>query len=359
MKMDIARAAARDWITTNGRSLPGYFGAYLSGSTTVLRDEAELPLGSDVDIMLITRWPVEGHKLGKFTHRGVLLEVTYLAWEQLHPAEATLADYHLAGGLRRDTIVDDPTGALRALQQQVATGFADPAWVRARCQSVRDKIETALGNLDTTLPWHDQVTSWLFPTGVTAHLILVAALRNPTVRLRYLRARETLTDFGLAQCYPGLLRLMGADQLTATQVHGHVDALATTFDAAAAAATTPFSFSTDITPIARPIAIDASYDLTERGDHREAMFWITATFARCHKILAIDAPQSQAELAPLFDAVLADLGIASSTDLQHRAQATLAALPELWDTATKITAASGRPDPGTGSTPCCARRTLL
>ncbi|WP_283133408.1 hypothetical protein [Rhizohabitans arisaemae] len=342
MKLKIARAAARDWITTAGRLYPGYLGAYLSGSTTALPDDAELPVGSDVDIMLVTRQPVDGLKLGKFEHRGVLLEVTYVAWDRLHPAEVALADYHLAGGLRYDTIIDDPAGALHALQRQVAARFADPAWVQARCRSVRDKIQTALESPDPALPWHDQVTSWLFPTGVTAHLILVAGLRNPTVRLRYLRAREALTDFGLARCYPGLLRLMGADQLTATQVRGHVDALARTFDAAAAVARTPFFFSTDITPIARPIAVDASYDLVERGDHREAMFWITATFARCHKILAADAPETQARLTPLFDAVLYDLGISSGSDLRHRTQTTLAALPELWDTTEKIIAASVR-----------------
>lgn len=336
VKLDTARAAARHWITTNGRSYPGYLGAYISGSTTALPDNADLPVGSDVDIMLVTRRPVEGLKLGKFEHEGVLLEVTYLAWDQLHPAEAALADYHLAGGLRNDTIVDDPTGALRAVQQQVAAHFADPALVRARCQNVRDKITIALGGLDATLPWHDQVTNWLFPTGVAAHLILVAALRNPTVRLRYLRAREALADFGLSQCYPGLLRLMGADQLTAAQVRHHIDGLAVTFDEAAAAARTPFFFSTDITPIARPIAVDASYGLVERGDHREAMFWIVATLARCHKILAADAPQTQAKLAPLFDAALTDLGIATSSDLHAHAQSTLAALPELWDTAEKI-----------------------
>jgi hypothetical protein len=29
------------------------------------------------------------------------------------------------------------------------------------------------------------LNAWLFPTGVTCHVLLVAALRNPTVRLRY------------------------------------------------------------------------------------------------------------------------------------------------------------------------------
>ena len=35
-----------------------------------------------------------------------------------------------------------------------------------------------------------------------------------------------------------------------------------------------------ITPAARPIAIDGSRELIEAGAHREAVFWIVATFAR-------------------------------------------------------------------------------
>lgn len=108
------------------------------------------------------------------------------------------------------------------------------------------------------------------PTSVTTHVLLVAALRNPTVRLRYLAARDVLADYGQVGLYPELLRLLGCAQLTRQRVQQHLRELTRTFDAAAAVAKTPFFFSSDITALARPIAIDA-------------------TFARCHKILAADA----------------------------------------------------------------------
>ena len=53
-------------------------------------------------------------------------------------------------------------------------------------------------------------------------------------------------------------------------------------------ATTRFLFSGDITPQARGVAIGGSQALIDRGDHRDAMFWIVATFARCHAILAAE-----------------------------------------------------------------------
>jgi hypothetical protein len=70
----------------------------------------------------------------------------------------------------------------------------------------------------------------------------------------------------------------------------HLGALAAAFDAAAAARRTPFVFAADISDLGRPIAIDGSRELIEGGSHREAVFWMVATYARCQKVLAHDRP---------------------------------------------------------------------
>jgi len=214
--------------------------------------------------------------------------------------------------------------------------------VRRRCEDARRKAETGLQGIDPAAPWPDQVTAWLFPTGVTTHILLVAALLNPTVRLRYRAVREALVAYGHASLYQDLLRLLGCAELTPQRVDHHLRALARTFDtAAAAAARTPFFFSSDITPTARPIAIDGSRDLIQAGLHREAVFWIVATFARCHKILAVDAPwDAQRALAPAFDDILADLGIASTDDLLTRAASVIQFLPAVWAAAEAILSAN-------------------
>jgi len=169
----------------------------------------------------------------------------------------------------------------------------------------------------------------------------VAALRNPTVRLRYLAARGVLDDYGHADLYPQLLELLGCAQLTPQRVKHHLTQLARTFDAAVAVAKTPFFFSTDITARARPIAIDASRELIQAGWHREAIFWIVATFARCHAILAADAsPGIQRVLAPVFDAIVADLGVASTDDILRRAEDVTHFLPKLWETTEEILSAN-------------------
>ncbi|WP_326764036.1 hypothetical protein OG978_05150 [Streptomyces sp. NBC_01591] len=349
MNIDEARAAARDWVHQVGRTTEGYLGAYLSGSTTALSGDSELPVGTDVDIMLVTRQPPSGLKLGKFLHNGALLEVTYLAHEAITPIDRALENHHLAHGLNRGLILDDPTGELRRLHQEVAARFAEPDQVRRRCAGLRGKIDNALATLDDREPWYDQVTNWLFPTGITTHLLLVAALRNPTVRLRYLRTRQLLTELDLADHYPAVLRQLGCEELTGRRAAHHIDRLAITFDATAEVARTPFFFSSDITPAARPISIDASRELVQRGDHREIVFWLVATFARCHKILAADAPALHEELTPAFSDLLADLGIRDSKDLRRRGQATREYLPELWKVTEDVLAAAV-PDYGAGNT---------
>ena len=144
----------------------------------------------------------------------------------------------------------------------------------------------------------------------------MAALRNPTVRTRYLAARETLADLG------------------------HIDAVAEAFDLASAVVRTPVFYATDISLAARPIAIDGGRELIDRGDHREAVFWIVATACRCQMILAADAPAEAARFAPAFRGLLADLGVTSVADLQRRRAETVALVPAVWSVAEAIMAAN-------------------
>jgi hypothetical protein len=336
VKVGAARAAAARWVTEHARDAAWFRGAFFSGSTTWLPADAELPPGSDVDVIVVTGEEAAPPKLGKVGYGGVLVEVTYFPLAEISSAEQVLGNLHLAGSFRTDTIIADPTGHLRRLYAEVSRQFAEPVWVRRRCEHARRRIEEGLRAIDVSAPLHDQVTQWLFPTSITTLLILVAALRNPTVRLRYLAAREVLTEHGDRALYEELLRQLGCKDLTREQAQRHLDGLARTFDAVAEASRTPFFFSSDITPLARPIAIDASQQLIEQGNHRETVFWTLATYARCHKILATDAPELEEELRPAFAAALADFGITSPEEKLRRAEETLRSLPRLWETAEEL-----------------------
>lgn len=183
--------------------------------------------------------------------------------------------------------------------------------------------------------------AWLFPTGVTTHVLLTAGLGNPTVRLRYLAVGTLLADYGLAGFTEELLALLGCGHLTGERVERHLAAMTAVFDDAAAVARTPFPFASDISAAARPIAVDGGRDLIAGGHHREAVFWIVATYARCLTILAGDAPAAtRARHEPGFAALLADLGVADPAALGRRARETLDFLPRLREVTEAILAAN-------------------
>lgn len=338
MHAGTARTVAAAWVQRHASAATWFRGAYFAGSATALPDDADLAPTSDLDVFIVTAEAEPPMKLGKFLHDGVRIEVSYVTSEKLAAAEQVLAHYHLAEAFRRDSIIADPTGHLRRLVAEVAGRFAQEAWVRRRCAHARQGAEQYVAAIDPGAPWRDQVTSWLFGAGVTTHVLLVAALRNPTVRLRYLRAREVLQAYSHQDFYPELLGLLGCLQLSPARVSHHVNALARTFDTAAAALKTPYRFASDISPAGRPLAIDGSLELIRSGCHREAIFWIVATFARCHTILAADAPAVGRALEPDFSAVLADLGIASTEDLVAGGEAVRRLLPRVLETAESILA---------------------
>ncbi|MEU9096003.1 hypothetical protein [Streptomyces sp. NPDC048428] len=341
MRVGAARAAAVRWVAAHARSTPGYRGAYFSGSTVGRPDDAELAPSSDVDVVVVTEEDDPPAKPGKLRYEKALLEISYVPLAELGDAETVLSSYHLAGSFRVDTVIDDPTGALRALYAAVAPRFAERTRVRRRCLDARHRVESRLAAFDASAPFHEQVPAWMFPTGVTTHVLLVAALRNPTVRLRYRAVREVLSGYGQPELYRELLELLGCADVSERRVRHHVAELARTFDATVPVARTPFFFSSDLTEQARPIAVDGSLELLDRGEHREAVFWTVATFARCHTVLAADDPALHAARLPAFEAAVAELtGITGTADILARREEVTRFLPRLWTAAEDILAAN-------------------
>ena len=311
-------------------------GAFLHGSINWLADEAELAATSDVDVMLVLAEDAPAQKPGKFRYQGVLLEVSYLSLTDIATPEQVLGSAHLAGSFHRPSVLADPTGHLAALQHDVARHYADEAWVLRRCADVEAKMRRPFPHPDAPFP--DQVNAWLFPTGLTTHLLLVAGLRNPTVRLRYVAVRELLEQ-GRMDVYAGLLDDLGVGGLTPQRALAHLDALEAAFLDAARVIRSPFFFAADITGAGYPVAIEGTRELIARGDHQEAMFWLVATSVRCQQVFRQDAPHLAPRHEPGFRALLRDMGIRDREDLITRRAAMLARLPEYWDVAREIIAA--------------------
>lgn len=332
-----ARDIAKKWVMEEGSQVPGFFGAFFHGSINWLPDEAALPTASDIDVMIVLDRSSPPEKPGKFLYQGVIIEATYLPVEHVQSAEQVLGLSHLAGSLRGNSIITDPTGHLYTIQVGVSCGYAKRKWVLKRCEHAEQKVLQHLQSLDKAAFFHDQVIAWLFGVGVTTHILLVAGLKNPTVRKRYLAVRELLAEYGQIEFYEILLEMLGAARMSQARVEHHLVGLETVFDAALEIIRSPFPFAADISQLARPVAINGSRQLIERGDHQEAVFWIAVTYSRCQKVLFQDGPAGSSELyGPGYQALLADLGIQSSTDLQQRCQQVRDMLPSIWQVANFI-----------------------
>jgi len=334
-----AKAAARRWVAAEGPGIPGFAGAFFHGSINWMRDDEPFPAGSDLDVMLVLDGAPPSTKLGKFVYDNVLLEVSHLTRAQLGTAEKLLGQYHLAGSFRGPSIIADPAGFLTPLHEAVAREYARRPWVRARCEHARDKA--LYGSFDAAAPFHDQVNAWLFPTGIATHVLLVAGLRNPTVRRRYAATRDLLREYGHAAFYEMLLAQLDPATMTQGRATEHLAALSAAFDDAAGVIRSPFFFAADIATSARPVAIGGSEALIATGRHREALFWMVATYCRCMAVFAQDGTaELHARHDPGFRRLLGDLGIVTPDDLRRRKAALADFMPRVWTVAEAIMAAN-------------------
>lgn len=331
-----AKRVAREWVCEVAVHDPYFVGAVLHGSVNWMEDEAELAPSSDLDVLVIRDGDDDAAKPGKFIYRDLLLEVSYLPWEAISTPEAVLGNYQLAGSFQGAGLLADPTGRLAELQAAVSREYARPDWVQRRSEHVRMRAWQGFP-LKAEDELHDQVTSWLFSTGALTHMVLVPALENPTVRKRYLAARSVLIRYGFEREYLAMLDLLGARHLTSEQVGGYLDAMTEAFDAAKQVIRTPFFFAADISDVSRSVAIDGSRELIEAGDHREAIFWIVATYCRCLKVLFTDgAAGAHLPFEAGFQAILRDLGVAGYDDRVRQIQRSRDEVPRVWNIANAI-----------------------
>lgn len=329
MPVTVAEALgiAREWVAENAADIRGFSGAYTVGSINIMPPDEPLPSTSDLDVMVVVDIPDAPPKPGKMMVDGVLLEVTYLAKEDVADPERVLGHYHLAPGVATARILADPSGALDTLRQEVRRSFGDPEWVWRRVGMARHTVLDRVDGIDADAPLHAQAMSVLFAAGGVPHILLVAAGRNPTVRKRFEATRALLDEYGQGEHYGELLALLGSEDIRPETALRHLDALEPVLAFTGPAIRTPLPFATDLLPQSRSLAIDGSREGIRSGHHREAMFWIAVTFTRCMTVLHVDAPGRVPDAESGYGAVLGDLGLSGPDAIAARGERIRAALP--------------------------------
>ncbi|MDP6452344.1 MAG: hypothetical protein QF898_03455 [SAR202 cluster bacterium] len=332
-----AKEIARQWVIKECEGLTDFLGAYLVGSVTHLPDDVEFPGSSDVDVAVVLERPQPENKPTKFLYHNVLIEVNFPPWDQINSPQQVLGEYRRAGAFRPSNILSDPSGDLAPLFSAVSRDFAKHYWVRERCEGAMRNTRGYLQRVNEFPLHHDQVTCWLFGTAGLCHVVLTAGLQNPTVRRRYMEARMLLAEHGHLDLYEDLMELQGSAEIGKERVEHHLDAVTEVFDFAKDIIITPYRFASDISEVGRPISIGGSREFVDQGNHREAVYWIVATYSRCMAILHNDASLVEREkFAEGFHTLLADLGISSFADLQQRSQRVREFLPQVWSVAEAI-----------------------
>lgn len=323
-----AIACAADWLRDLGCNAPGYAGAYLSGSILECSRDAEWPEDSDVDIVILCA----GDELpasGKFHHGGALIEATYMRADELADAGHVLATHYLAYALYHGAILGDPRGLLLPLHGYVSAEYAKPDRVRLRWRGMIGEIRGNIAAYNPAAPLHERAMGWLFSTGKTAFPILLAAGKNCTVRKRYCAARAALSDLGLSEMMPALMRPLIGNEFDAASLPVHIAALGEAFDDACVScgASANYRFRSDISPGAKSLSVGWCENMLTGAHPEDCVFWLGATFARCLTILHMDGNPAYARHLDAFCGFLAALGILKGEDIDAR----IAALPAFLD----------------------------
>ena len=101
---------------------------------------------------------------------------------------------------------------------------------------------------------------------------------------------------------------------------------------------TGYRFGSDISASARSLAIDGSRELIDQGHHRDAAFWLLATYSRCMTVFDQYGASGDLEKHRSFDELLGELGIDSFEKRKTRRDFVKQQIPMIWQEAEAIIA---------------------
>lgn len=336
-----AKAIARQWVIDEGSKTADYWGAFYIGDIAGQPDSAPFPATADVDVKLVVDCSAASPGVRRLVAQGVALEVSLIERARVDSAQAILGNYWLAWSFAQPNVVADPSGKLADVQSAVARDFARREWVRRRCDGAKEWWLASLRRFNDQLPLHDKVYDWLYALSVATHMVLVADLRNPTVRRCWAASGDVLRAYGQGKLHEALLGILGSAQMSRDQVEELHSFCTDVYEIAHAMIRTPVFGSQNVSEDVQPISVGGGQELLAEGHHREAVFWIAVLHTWCQKGLFIDAPLDvQDKCAPGYWRLLDRLGITSPQVLRERVDQVKAIVPQVEAAVAQIIAAN-------------------
>lgn len=311
----------QEWVDLYARHLPDFAGAYLWAGITALPADAPFPLYRDVDVVVVLPKGAQDDTVEVF-YRGLMLEVISLDLEAHQDALAILANPSHGPNIATTQLLADPTGILAPLQQAVAAEYGRRRWIRARSEEEKvraDKHLAAMSQASTPVERLDAL--WAFLSALSG-LLAVAQLKRPTTRRTLTLLRELLEAQGRPDLNEVALMVMGSAHMSRGDVQGILDQTVIAFDRAVEVYQTPTPYGFSIRAHLRPYLTEATQEMINEGNHREAMFWIMALAGESYLVLQNDASDAE---KPVFAAQLlamhAALGYVSAEGWTERVDA--------------------------------------
>ena len=302
----------QEWVDLYARHLPDFAGAYLWAGITALPPDAPFPLYRDVDVVVVLPEGAQDDTVEVF-YRGVMLEVISIDLKAHRDAEAILANPSHGPNMATTQILADPTGLLTPLHRQVAAEYGRRRWVEARCEQEKASAAKHLAAMRAASTPRARLDAvWAF-LGALSGLLAVAQLKRPTTRRTLALLGELLDAQGRFDLREAVLTLFGSARMSAADVQSMLDRSVVAFDRSVEVYKTPTPFGFTIRPHLRPYLAEATQEMIDEGNHREAMYWIAALAGESYLVLQNDAPGAEKrEAAAQLQAMYAALGYADT-----------------------------------------------
>jgi hypothetical protein len=330
-----AKQTAASWVSENIDQWPGIVGAHLVGGITTMPGDAPFPSYKDVDVHLI--FDAGSQMLeptGPFANMlevpygGILIEAGIKPISDYASAEEVLANPEIAHHLTVDSVIYDPEGWLRDLQDLVKADYPRRHWVQARIDFERKGIAGAFAMRQMAKAMYGasgEVSILGYTTTFIGATLCVASLSAPSIGGRlWVRMRETLAKYDRLDLYDGLLDLLGVKDVDRDCAQRFLDEGAEAFDRAVAIRSTPIPFGHKLYPHLRPYFVETCQGMIDEGYHREALGWTTPFVLATTDIIKFDGDETEKpHYAALQMRLLETLGLAVDDAREARfAQAT-------------------------------------
>jgi len=316
-----ARSIAERWVAEEVARFPGeVLCVFTHGSINWMADDDPFPPSSDLDLVVVVPAvdPARHHPC-KRPYGGIAVEVFYAPQAWFLSADTILADFRLAPNLVSGKVLFDPQRSMEELRRVVAPEFARRHWLRLRCRSVRDQALPVIAAFERSdnLPYLNAVTC--LAVRAMAQMVLLADLRNPTVKKAPIKSRDILVAYDMADEHRRLLDLFGAAELADASILGAASHCGQALDQACRWLRTPFTGDNCVTVYSRPsLDIDVPACVTA-GMGREIFLWVGTLYA--HAMIALENDAPAAVLMAARQSYLGDMAsIGAATPAEARTQ---------------------------------------